>query len=64
MAAASCPSRSTASAEIAWWLAGYANHVKVLKPALLRDRMIQMHRAALEIYHPSHPSPRRPRKPR
>lgn len=35
-------------AEIAWWICGYAGHVKVIKPAALRRRVEQMHREALE----------------
>ncbi len=35
-------------AEIAWWVCGYAGQVKVIKPAALRKRVLEMHREAIE----------------
>ena len=34
--------------EIAWWVCGYADQVTVVKPPELRDKVEQMHRAALK----------------
>jgi predicted DNA-binding transcriptional regulator YafY len=34
--------------EIAWWLCGYAGEVKIRKPAALRKRVTEMHRAAVD----------------
>ncbi len=36
--------------EVAWWVCGYADQVKVLKPAALRERVRSMHAAALARY--------------
>ena len=36
--------------EIAWWVCGYADQVTVIKPPELRDRIEQMHRAAVKRY--------------
>lgn len=36
--------------EIAWWLCGYANQVRVLQPTALRQRVQEMLRAALNQY--------------
>lgn len=35
--------------EIAWWVCGYADQAKVLKPAALRQRVAEMHRRAAEL---------------
>ena len=35
--------------EIAWWLSGYADQVKVVKPVELRRRLRQMHLRAAEL---------------
>ena len=34
--------------EITWWLLGYGDQVQVIKPTALRDRLIEVHRAALD----------------
>lgn len=36
--------------EIAWWVCGYADQVKVVKPKALADRVKQMHAAAAGLY--------------
>lgn len=36
--------------EIAWWIAGYADQVKVIKPLALQNRLKQMHTRALAQY--------------
>lgn len=35
--------------EIAWWLCGYAGQVRILKPAALRQRVIEKHRQAMAM---------------
>ncbi len=46
--------------EISWWLLGYGDQVKVLRPAALRERLRQTYRAALGRYD-SKPTNRRTR---
>lgn len=36
--------------EITWWLLGYGDQVRVVKPAALRNRLVDIYRAALERY--------------
>ncbi|MEM8739540.1 MAG: WYL domain-containing protein [Planctomycetota bacterium] len=36
--------------EIAWWVCGYADQARVIKPAALRRRVAEMHRRAAEIH--------------
>ena len=41
--------------EIAWWLCGYGDQVKILKPPELRDRVQAMHKAAMKQYEVDEP---------
>ncbi len=43
--------------EIAWWICGYSDQVKVIKPPQLRDIVEQMHRDALKQYESPSPAP-------
>ncbi len=43
--------------EIAWWICGYADQVKVLKPVKLRQMVQRMHRAAVEQYEKGYERP-------
>ena len=43
--------------EIAWWICGYADQVKVLKPAKLRRLVQRMHQTALEQYEKGYERP-------